>query len=382
MRIAILAHSTNPRGGVVHALALGEALTALGHEAVVHAPDPVGAGFFRTAACGTVSVPAGASHRMPLHRMVETRVADYVRHFEQPVNRAFDVFHAHDGLSGNALAALKAHGLIRGFVRTVHHIDGFADARVAALQNRSIVAADRHFTVSRMWRDTLMRDFGLSATVVGNGVDLKVFTPRADGREAVLRARLCPGDGPAFLAVGGVEERKNTLRILQAFAQVLAIRPDAQLVVAGGASLLDHGGYQAEFRKALGADRRTADRVVLAGPMEQADMPALYRIADALVFPSVKEGFGLVALEAMACGTPVLTSRIPPFTEHFGDDDVIWCNPHAAGSIADAMVTALAPAIRRRLSARADAAVAAHRWDRVAAAHLPVYQEIWENAHA
>ena len=57
-RIAILTHSTNPRGGVVHALALAEALCDLGHEAVVHGPDPTGRGFFREARCPVVSVKA------------------------------------------------------------------------------------------------------------------------------------------------------------------------------------------------------------------------------------------------------------------------------------------------------------------------------------
>ncbi len=56
LSIAILAHSTNPRGGGVHALELGDALARLGHHAVVHAPDPKRAGFFRTTLCETVSV--------------------------------------------------------------------------------------------------------------------------------------------------------------------------------------------------------------------------------------------------------------------------------------------------------------------------------------
>ena len=67
--------------------------------------------------------------------------------------------------------------------------------------------------------------------------------------------------------------------------------------------------------------------VVCLGPVPDADMPALYRLADALVFPSVKEGFGLVVLEAMASGMPVVTSRIAPFTEYLDDDDVVWCDP-------------------------------------------------------
>jgi len=381
LRIAILAHSTNPRGGVVHALALGDALTRLGHEAVVHAPDAKGGGFFRRTLCDTVCV-AAASAGSSMRERVETRIADYISHFEAPARRRFDVFHAQDGLSGNALATLKERGLIGRFARTVHHIDAFEDERVAGLQARAIRSASRHFVVSRLWQAALARDFAIAAAIVGNGVDRRVFSPRGDGRERALRDRFGLGVGPVFLSVGGVEERKNTLHIFRAFQQVRTIHPSARLVIAGGASLLDHGAYQAAFQAEIAADPRSARAVALAGPIDQADMPALYRIADALVFPSVKEGFGLVALEAIACGTPVVTSRIAPFTEHFGDHDVAWCDPPDVGSIANAMAAILAPGVREQLAAHAEHALAAHDWGRTAAAHLPSYESLRENIHA
>jgi glycosyltransferase-like protein len=381
LRIAILTHSTNPRGGVVHALALGDALTRLGHEAVVHAPDAKGGGFFRETVCGAVSVPAtpvGPSMR----EMVETRIADYVRYFETAANRRFDIFHAHDGISGNALATLRERGMICKFARTVHHVDRFEDPLVAQLQVSAITSASGHFVVSRMWRDALVRDFEISATIVGNGVDRRFFSTILDGREQALRARFDLGSGPVYLTIGGVEERKNTLRILQAFRQIRAIHPSARLIVAGGASLLDHGVYHSAFQAEMAEDAQSAAAVTLTGPIDQADMPALYRIADALVFPSVKEGFGLVALEAIACGTPVVTSRIAPFTEHFGDLDVVWCDPFNVGSIANAMAAVLTPPIWRQLASRAARALAPHDWSRTAAAHLPVYESLLERAHA
>ena len=106
LRIAILTHSTNPRGGVVHALELGDALKRLGHESRVFAPDASGAGFFRSAVCATSTIAASPTGR-DVRAMVQTRVADYVMHFERPENRNFDVWHAQDGISANALATLK-----------------------------------------------------------------------------------------------------------------------------------------------------------------------------------------------------------------------------------------------------------------------------------
>ena len=114
----------------------------------------------------------------------------------------------------------------------------------------------------------------------------------------------------------------------------------------------------------------------------QALMPALYRSADALVFPSIKEGFGLVVLEAMASGVPVVTSRIAPFTEYLGDGDVLWCDPHDTGSIAAAMAAALEPAAGAAVVARGFAVAARHDWATAARAHLPAYEALSEVAYA
>jgi glycosyltransferase-like protein len=388
LRIALLTHSTNPRGGVVHALELGDALTRLGHDVTAHAPDPSGSGFFRPTLCHTMPIAATSAGR-DVTAMVEVRVADYSRHFEREANRRFDIWHAQDGISANALATLKERGLIGGFARTVHHVDHFADPRLSALQLRAIAAADCLFAVSRVWRDWLARRFDRAVTNVGNGVDIDRFSPVADANDEELRAmlgiavdNLARGYGPTFLAVGGVEERKNTLRILQAFARVHANVSSARLVIAGGASLLDHDAYQAEFSRALASSGLPAHAVIRTGPIADALMPALYRAANALVFPSVKEGFGLVVLEAMASGIPVVTSRIAPFTEYLSNDDVLWCEPDSVESIAAAMTASLDRSRRAALINRGLRLAARHGWRSVAQAHLPAYAGLREPAHA
>ena len=382
LRIALLAHSTNPRGGVVHALELGDALVRLGHDAVVHAPDATGAGFFRRPSCTTIAVPATQMEAADTHALVETRVADYLRYFADPARRRFDLFHAQDSISANALATLKEHGLIDGFARTVHHIDAFADPRLAALQRRAIVSADVHIAVSRPWQAALHAEFRVEATLVGNGVDLRRYARRPQPDDLILRRRLGLQAGPVFLSVGGVEARKNTLGILDAFIQVHRVRPGAQLVIAGGSSLLDHGAYQARFAEALSASGLPAHAVLRLGPMADAEMPALYRNADALVFPSLKEGFGLVVLEAMACGIPVVAPLMPPFTDYLGDNDVVWCTPENAASIADAMLLTLLPPLRVALLARGAAVASRHDWLDTARAHLPAYERLGALQHA
>jgi glycosyltransferase-like protein len=381
LRIAILAHSTNPRGGVVHAIELADALTRLGHEAVVHAPDASGQGFFRAPVTPAVAVMASAAAKN-VADMVRLRIADYVRHFEAPENRRFDLFHAQDAISSNALATLKQRGMIKRFARTVHHIDHFSDSRLSDWQTRSIAQADELFVVSSLWQKQIASGFGRASTAIGNGVDTTRFNqaPRTVDRQ--VSAKYGIADGRVLLAVGGIEQRKNSFRIVEAFRQVLNVHRDAQLVIAGGASLLDHAAYRAQVEALIAADPMLNRAVRCLGPMPDSEMPSLYRLADALVFPSVKEGFGLVVLEAMASGTPVVTSRIAPFTEYLEEDDVVWCDPASAGSIANAMVMVLGEPLGSRLAQRGLMVARRHDWRNTARAHLPVYHRLSELQHA
>ncbi|MEE7494485.1 MSMEG_0565 family glycosyltransferase [Methylobacterium oryzae CBMB20] len=375
LRIAVLTHSTNPRGGVAHCLALAEALCALGHEAVVHAPDPSGRGFFREAGCPTVSVAAEPVGGATVD-LVRTRIHDYLRHFASPAACAFDVFHAHDGIGGNALATLKHRRRIPDFVRTVHHVDNFADPVLAGWQDRAVREAGRLLCVSRLWADWIRGAIGAEAGIVGNGVDLSVYRDAPDGADAAVRARWGLGPSPVVLSVGGFEERKNTLGIIEAFARLRTRYPEAQLVIVGGASLLDHAAYRARCRAALDAAGLTVGlgaAVIETGPVPQAEMPALYRRADLLAFPSWTEGFGLCVLEAMACGTPAIVSDRPPFTEYLAPTDALRVDPADPNAIADAMAAALVPQTRARLRAAGLARAAAQTWRACAERHGAAY---------
>ena len=382
LRIAILTHSTNPRGGVVHALELGDALNRLGHESRVFAPDASGAGFFRSTVCATSTVAASPVGR-DVRAMVETRMTDYVMHFERAENRNFDIWHAQDGISANALATLKERGLIRGFARTVHHVDAFDDAGLNALQLRGIASADRLFVVSRLWQDWLKHELGRDALLVGSGVDTKRFSPTPDETDEELRVRLnLSNAAPVFLAVGGVEERKNTIRLLQAFQTLRLQYPSSRLVIAGGASILDHDAYQARFAGVLRHGGTSASAVIRTGPLRHKLMPALYRAATSFIFPSIREGFGLVVLEAMASDVPVVTSRIAPFTEYLGDDDVLWCDPLDTSSIAAAMAQSVDTPRREQLKLGGLQIAARHDWASTARSHLASYEALREPLHA
>lgn len=383
LRIALLTHSVNPRGGVVHTLELADALHAIGHEVTILAPAQPGQQMFRASRCAVELVTVGPAPR-DLAGMVASRRDAFIEHLAPRLaGRPWDVLHAQDGIGGNALATLRERGAIDGFVRTVHHLDRFDDPQVMAWQQRAFAQADRVLCVSRTWCDILRREHGVDAALVPNGVDLRRHAREPGAADARVARRWGLRGGataPVFLAVGGIEARKNTVRVLQAFAAVHAALPEAQLVIAGGASLLDHDRYAAEFTAALDASGLSVGPgrpVVITGPVADDELPALMRRVDALVMASLCEGFGLVVLEALACGTPVVASHIAPFTEYLAPDEpaVSWADPTDPRAIARAMRSAADPAMRARLAAGVPAVCRRHGWAASAARHVALYRE-------
>jgi glycosyltransferase involved in cell wall biosynthesis len=203
--------------------------------------------------------------------------------------------------------------------------------------------------------------------------------------QALLRQLGVQAQGPVWLAVGGIEARKNTLRLLQAFALARQQAPDAQLVIAGGASLLDHDAYARAFAQTLSQQGMApgqphAQAVCLTGPLPDDALPALYRRAIALAMPSTCEGFGLVVLEALACGTPAIVSHIAPFTEHLSAHEVLWVDPLDVGSIHQGLLRSLRPEQTRPVLQAAPALCQRLSWAEVARRHEHLYQR--EPTHA
>ncbi|OUL96569.1 MSMEG_0565 family glycosyltransferase [Paraburkholderia hospita] len=340
MRIALFTHSVNPRGGVVHTLELGRALHEAGQDVTIFAPSVGGAPMFRASPCRVVLAPV-AAHGNDTVSMVRTRIDALKTALLEDGASGFDVLHAQDSISGNALAELREAGAIRGFVRTVHHLDTFDDPRLSEWQRRAFADADAVFCVSDAWTRKMRDEYGVTASVVNNGVDVMRFRSSGDP-DACMKLGVI--GKPVVLAVGGIEERKNTLQLLEAFALLRQTHPNAQLVIAGGASLLDHDAYTRRFI-ARAAQRGLrigqGEPIVVTGPLDDAAIPALMRRADVVSMVSLREGFGLVTLEALAAGAPVVVSQIEPFTGYLDETVCCWAQPDDAASIADALRRAL-----------------------------------------
>jgi glycosyltransferase-like protein len=270
-------------------------------------------------------------------------------------------------------------------LRTVHHVDDFTTPALIDCQRRAIVEPDALLVVSHEWRRLLRKDYGVDAQVVRNGVDPDRFPPIPEETRDHLRAgvggstRQRPGGRPVVLAVGGVEPRKGSKELFTALGLLRHRGLDPVLVIAGGHSFQDYEAYRAEAMGLLPRLGLAEGRdVVRVGTLSDADLGAWFRSADVLAFPSTKEGFGLVALEALAVDLPVVASDLPVFAEFLRDGvDALLPPVGDQVALADALQRALTDtALRQRLIAGGRAVVPGFTWASTARRHAEIYARL------
>jgi glycosyltransferase-like protein len=377
-RVAILTYSTKPRGGVVHALYLAENLHDLGHPVHVFALGDPDAGFFRPLRAPHTILPAPDPDGT-LEERVATSMETLVAGLSGRLRGRFDVVHAQDCIAGRAGVAVA--GPERGLpvIRTVHHVDDFVSQALVDCQRRSILDPDHVLVVSQDWQRRVRQEFGVDAEVVTNGVDGRRFArpPSADGSD--LRHRAGARGRFLFLTVGGIEPRKGSLELVEALAKVRAVvSPPPVLAVVGGHSFQDHDPYRKQVMdRADELGVSFGDAVVLLGTVLDDELPRWYHAADAFVFPSVKEGWGLALLEALAAGLTTVATDIPVFREFLGDQDALLVPAGHVGALSDVMVrVASDPELRSRLGRRGPRVARRFPWRRCAEQHAAIYRRI------
>jgi D-inositol-3-phosphate glycosyltransferase len=389
MRIAMVSEHASPLavlGGAdaggqnVHVAALSAALARLGAEVVVHTrrDHPDLAPRVATAPGVTVEhVDAGPAEPIPKDDLLP-----HMDEFADRLRGSFrddppDVVHGHFWMSGRAaLAGARPLGI--PVVQTFHALgvvkrrhQGARDtspptrlrgeATVAREADRIVATcSDEVFELVRMGAD-LRR-----VTVVPCGVDLELFRP--DGPVAPR-----PSVGFRLLVVSRLVERKGIGNVITAMAEL----PGAELVVAGGPPAAELAGDPEARRLTALAERLgVARRVRLLGRVGQGDLPALYRSADLVVNVPWYEPFGIVPLEAMACGVPVVASAVGGLVDTVVDGvNGVHVPPRRPGLVAAAVAGLLADPERRAALGATGARRARRRygWDRIARSTLEVY---------
>ncbi len=295
----------------------------------------------------------------------------------------FDLIHAHDWLVAWAAASLKRlhktpllatihateRGRGRGFLggETSHSING--------TEWWLTYEAWRVIATSRFMADEIKAYFNVppdKIDIVPNGVDAAPFDALDGVDLSAFRERWARPDERIVFNVGRVVQEKGTHLIVEAAPRVLAHVPHTQFIIAGTGSMSDHIQRRAW-------ELGVADRVIATGFVSDAERNRLFKVADAAVFPSLYEPFGIVALEAMAAKCPVIVSDVGGLGEVVVHDVTgVTVYPDNVESLAWGILHTLQdPVAAKQRAAKAyDVAKREYSWDHIAEQTLEVYRRI------
>lgn len=250
-------------------------------------------------------------------------------------------------------------------------------AQLRLTVRRTAARAARIATVSEFSRQDIIHTYHLppeKIVVTHNGVESR-FNPQPQTRDEAVMIRQRFGIARDFLlAVGSLQPRKNLVRLLRAYARLRAVHADftPQLVLTGRRLWLA-GEIFAEIRR-----QPWAQDVIVTDYVTDEELPALYRTATALVYPSLFEGFGLPPLEAMACGTAVITSNTSSLPEVTGEAAILIA-PDNEDELSDAMLSITRDSqLRARLREKGLQRAGLFTWRTAAEKTLNLYREAWQ----
>jgi len=295
----------------------------------------------------------------------------------------FDLIHAHDWLVAFAsVACKKLHKT--PLLATIHATErgrgrGFLHGELAHAINGTewwlTYEAWRVITCSRYMFDEVERFFDTPADkidVVPNGVDAGLFDELGNVDLTNFRARWALPDERIVFNVGRVVHEKGTHLIVEAAPRVLAQMPNVKFVIAGTGSMFDP-------LKRRASELGVADNVVIAGFVSDADRNRLLKVADAAIYPSLYEPFGIVALEAMAAQCPVIVSEVGGLKEVVKHQVTgITVYPSNVESTAWGILRTLTDpkAARVRATKAYRIVTREYNWDRIAEQTIAIYDRI------
>lgn len=295
---------------------------------------------------------------------------------------AQDLFHATDFVlpptSQRTRTLVTVHDL--SFIRDPESTTLALRRYLSDVVPRSVKRAHHVLADSRATKEDLIELYSTPSdkiTVLYSGVDSRFTPEKQRGEEERIRKRYRLGHQPFILSLGTLQPRKNYSRLISAFARIADVsrRLDSRPVIHN-LVIVGKQGWLFDSIIADAARLGVRTRVIFPGFADDEDLPALYRTAELFVFPSLYEGFGLPPLEAMACGTPVVTSSISSLPEVVGDA-ALTVDPTDVEALANAMSRLLQETqLRQQMIERGLARAAGFTWLRAASQLKQIYQQI------
>jgi len=328
-----------------------------------------------------VHLPAGPEAPLPRERVYDhlDEFVDGVEAWRLRRDVDYDLIHAHYWLSGVVGLSLRERWSVPmlQMFHTLGDLKNRVARRVADLEptirlaeeTRIIAGAERLVAASVAERAYLVRHTDVDparVAVVPCGVDTELFTP---GAADAARAALGLAEGPLVLYVGRLAPIKGLETLLDAVALLERRGRRLRLSIVGGESDEPSDGHEAELRRRI-ETLGIGDLVGFVGAQRQEALRTHYVAADVTVLPSHYESFGMVALEAMACGSPVVASRVGGLTTTVRDGVTGFLVPEGdVTALAGRLEALLADAdLRWRLGREGVRWAAQHRWPCVAEA--------------
>jgi D-inositol-3-phosphate glycosyltransferase len=313
-----------------------------------------------------------------------------------PAMSSVDLVHGHywmSGWVGRKLAERRGLPLVQRFHTLAHAKDAGRSAGEApepmlrhAAERRVVAAADAVLAATADEAAILRRAYRAcpgQVHIVPPGVNTTTFAPASD--RLVSRREL--GGGRLLLFVGRLQPLKGPDTAVRTLAALDRHLPDdgipTRLVIVGGPSGNGHGTVDPAALRSLAERLGVADRVAVLAPRPQAELAPLYRAADAVLMPSRSESFGLVALEAQACGTPVIGADVGGLRDLLGAGSGTVVGSHEPDAYAKAVLPFLMDdQVRRRASRVAVRSAQRYSWRRTTEQTLDVYRAVLANSVA
>ncbi|AXI24803.1 glycosyl transferase family 1 [Methanofervidicoccus sp. A16] len=300
----------------------------------------------------------------------------YLNYYLKSKKLDLDIIHSPENITlfiklrENQKKVITVHDIMPYIFNQYHHLLLRCSYKFFLL--KTLRTADKIISVSYNTKKDIIKYFKIpedKIKVIYHGID-RNYKPLPEEEIESIKKKYNI-NYPFILYTGGLAPNKNVERLIYAFYKLKKKLPEYKLIITG----IKRYKYKSIFET---IDKLNLQKdIIFTGYVPEEDLPALYNAADLFVYPSIYEGFGLPPLEAMACGTPVITSNTSSLPEVVGDAGIM-VDPYDVDGLSKAMYEVLTnDGLREELRKKGLERAKLFSWKECAEEHLKVYEEVY-----